>query len=537
MTESICDHLIVGGGTAGCVLANRLSDDPSTRVVMLEAGDDDDYRWIHIPAGIFHLLKDPRYNWCYMTEADPNLNGRRIFWPRGKVIGGSSSINGMVYIRGQPEDFQRWESQGATGWGWRSLLPYFKAIEDQPRGRDEYHGVGGPLAVSDRSNRSVVWDAFIEAAVANGIPRNPDFNGARQEGVGMYQATVRNGRRSSAATAYLRPVRGRPNLQVVTGALARRVLVERGRAVGVEYEKDGQRIELRCRGEVLLCGGSINTPQLLMLSGIGPGGHLREHGIPVVVDAPAVGQNLQDHLQLRLTYRVNRPVTFNDQYHSSFGKVKIGLEYLFRRTGVMAYPTAQVGLFTRSSPEVPTPDIQYHFSNYTYDMGTGKPHRFPGMTFSVCHLQPRSRGELRLRSTNPADPVRILPNYLSDAEDCRVAIEAVRLTRRLAATRPLADLVAEELEPGPGAQTDDACLAFARANGSSIYHPVGTCRMGSDAASVVDPDLRVRGVAGLRVIDASVMPTLTSGNTYAAVLVIAERAADLLRTASASTRS
>ncbi|HOZ92463.1 MAG: choline dehydrogenase [Rubrivivax sp.] len=528
MNTPVCDYLIVGGGTAGCVLANRLSADPSCRVILLEAGGPDDDKWIHIPAGIRYLLREKKHNWFYMTEPSPLTNGRSVYWPRGKVLGGSSSINGMVYIRGQRTDFDRWAASGATGWDWDSLFPYFLKIENQTRGADAYHAVGGPLTVSDRTNRSEVWTRFIAAAEQLGIPRNPDFNGADQEGVGYYQATVGNGRRCSAAVGYLRPVKGRANLSVITGAMVHHISFEQRRATGVRYEKDGHWHELHAAREVLVCGGSINSPQLLMLSGIGPAAHLQEMGITPRVDAPQLGKNLQDHLQLRLTYRLNRPISFNDQFHSLAGKVGMGLEYLLRRSGAIAYPTAQVGLFTRSLPELASPDIQYHFSNYTTDEKTGMPDRFPGMTFSVCHLRPESRGEILLRSPDPGQHPRILPNYLATPEDCRVAVEEVRLTRRLAATQPLADIVAEELAPGPDVQSDEACLDFARSNGTSIYHPVGTCRMGSDAEAVVDPALCVRGVSHLRVVDASVMPTLISGNTYAATLAIAERAADLI---------
>ena len=528
MNTPVCDYLIVGGGTAGCVLANRLSADPSCRVILLEAGGPDDDKWIHIPAGIRYLLREKKHNWFYMTEPSPLTNGRAVYWPRGKVLGGSSSINGMVYIRGQRTDFDRWAKAGAAGWNWDSLFPYFLKIENQTRGADAYHAVGGPLTVSDRTNRSEVWTRFIAAAERLGIPRNDDFNGAQQEGVGYYQATVGNGRRSSAAVGYLRPTEKRPNLTVITHAMVRSISFEQHRATGVRYEKDGQVWDVRAEREVIVCGGSINTPQLLMLSGIGPAAHLQEMGIAPLVDAPEVGKNLQDHLQLRLTYRLDRPISFNDQYHSLLGKVGMGLEYLLRRSGAIAYPTAQVGLFTKSRPDAPSPDIQYHFSNYTTNDKTGMPDTFPGMTFSVCHLRPESRGEILLHSRDPNQHPRIIPNYLATPEDCRVAIEEVRLTRRLAATQPLADIVAEELAPGPSVDSDDQCLDFARSNGSSIYHPVGTCRMGSDATSVVDPLLSVRGVSHLRVVDASVMPTLISGNTYAATLVIAERAADFI---------
>lgn len=528
MSELHCDVLIIGGGTAGCVLANRLSADGRRQVLMLEAGGPDSDSKIHVPAGIRSLLKERTHNWFYMTEPDPGVAGRSIYWPRGKVLGGSSSINGMVYIRGQAEDFDRWAEEGAHGWDWKNLFPYFLKIENQTRGADDFHAVGGPLTVSDRSNKSVIWDRFIAAAENLGIPRNRDFNGEYQEGVGFYQATVAKGRRCSAAVGYLRPAIGRSNLRVVTGALVHKVVFKNGRAVGAEVMINEQRHMVHCRDEVLLCGGSINTPQLLMLSGIGAGEHLQAMGIPVQTDRPSVGQNLQDHLQLRMTYRLNQRVSFNDQYHSLSGKLRIGLEYLLFKSGPMAYPTAQVGLFTRSATHVRTPDIQYHFSNYSTDQATGMPDRFPGMTFSVCHLRPQSRGEILLRSADPTEYPRIRPNYLHAQEDCRVAIEAVRLTRRLATTEPLVALVEQELAPGDAVQSDEQCLDFARRNGTSIYHPVGTCRMGSDADSVVDTQLRVRGVQGLRVVDASIMPSLISGNTYAATLVIAERAADLL---------
>ena len=346
--------------------------------------------------------------------------------------------------------------------------------------------------------------------------------------MGFYQATVDKGRRCSAAVGYLRPAEGRKNLTVITHAMSRQILIEEGQAVGAVYESKGETFEIRCNKEVILCGGSINSPQLLMLSGIGPKEHLEEMGIAVQVDAPQVGKNLQDHLQLRMTYRLNKPITFNEQYHSLLEKIKIGLEYLVKKSGPMAYPTAQVGLFTRSAASVETPDIQYHFSNYTINETTGVPDKFPGMTFSVCHLRPQSRGEILLKSADPNEHPRIIPNYLSAAEDCTVAIEAIRLTRKIASTPPLASLVQEEVHPGHQVMSDAQCLDFARSNGTSIYHPVGTCRMGSDLQSVVDPSLVVRGVKNLRVVDASVMPTLISGNTYAATLVIAERAAHLI---------
>lgn len=522
------DFIIVGAGTAGCVLANRLSADRGCRVLLLEAGPTDDDRWIHIPIGIFRLISDPVRNWMYYTEPEPGLDGRRVFWPRGKVLGGSSSINGMVYVRGQAEDFDRWAAEGATGWDAKTLLPYLKRGFHQSRGADPWHDTGGPIHVADRPDRHPLWDAFIEAAVAAGFPRNPDFNGERQEGVGYYQTTIRRGRRSSAATGYLRPAQQRPNLDVITGARAHRILFQGRRATGVQFSTDRGLQTARASRGVIVAGGSVNSPQLLMLSGIGPAEHLGQHGIEVLHDSPGVGANLQDHLQLRLVYRLNRPISFNLQAHSVLGKARMALQYALRRQGPMAYPTAQTGLFARSSPQVPTPDLQYHFSNYSFDAATRQVHRFPGMTYSVCQLRPRSRGRITLRAPDPAQPVRIEANYLSALEDQEAAVAAVALTRRLASSSPMRELVQTEIAPGPDVRTREQILAFARSNGTSIYHPVGTCRMGSDERAVVDPELRVRGVQNLWVVDASVMPSLTSGNTNAAVVAIAERASEFL---------
>lgn len=386
MSQYSCHYLVVGAGSAGCVLANRLSEDPRNEVIVLEAGGPDNDKWIHIPAGMTYLLKERKHNWFYMTEPEPNMNGREMYWPRGKVLGGSSSINGMVYIRGQASDFDRWVADGAAGWGWATMLPYFRKSIDQVRGEDDYHGVGGPISIADRNDRNPLWDAFIAAAEANGIPFNRDFNGATQDGVGHYQATNRNGRRCSASVGYLRPAMRRPNLKVIMHAMAHRLLYEAQRVVGVEFEKDGQLHQVRARNEVLLSGGTINTPQLLMLSGIGPRAHLQELGIAAKAHAEGVGKNLQDHLQLRMTYRVNRPLTFNDQFHSTWGKAKMVMEYAFLRQGTMAFPTAQTGIFTRSRPEVETPDIQYHFNNFSVDRETGWPHKFSAMTYSASHL-------------------------------------------------------------------------------------------------------------------------------------------------------
>jgi choline dehydrogenase len=531
-TDLTVDYLIIGAGSAGCVLANRLSAHPDVRIALLEAGGEDKDRSLHIPAGMRSLLRDPRYNWLFKTEADPGLNGRSLLWPRGKVLGGSSSINGMVYIRGQHTDFDRWAAEGARGWSWQELLPYFRKHEDQARGEDEWHGVGGPIATGDRPDRHPLWDALIAAADRLGIPYNPDFNGARQEGVGYFQSTIRKGLRCSAAVGYLRPARQRPNLRVFTNALAVRILFEGSKAVGVLYRYQGKERRLFAAREVLLAAGAINSPQLLLASGVGPAADLQALGIPVVRHAPEVGENLQDHLQLRQVYRLKQPeVSFNGIYHSWRGKLGAVAEYLWRRQGPMAYPTAQAALFLKSAPEVSDPDIQYHFNNFSIHPETGEVDEFPGMTLGSCQLRPKSRGTIRLRSPDPANAPLIFPNYLAREEDQRLAIESIKLTRRLAAQPSFAHFIEREERPGSQAVRDEDLLAFARDRGTTLFHPVGTCRMGEDEKSVVDPELRVRGISCLRVVDASVMPSLISGNTNAATYVIGEKAADMILTA------
>lgn len=518
------DYVIVGAGSAGCVLANRLTASGRHSVLLLEAGPRDTNPWIHVPLGYGKLFNDRRVNWSYESEPEPALGGRRIFTPRGKVLGGSSSINGLVYIRGQREDFDGW---GVPGWRYDDLLPYFVRAEDQSRGANPWHGTGGPLAVSDLPDRHELCDAFIAAAQANGIPRNDDFNGERQEGAGYYQANLRNGRRVSAAVGYLRPARKRPNLRVEVNALATRILFDGARATGVEYLRAGATGRASAR-EVIVAGGTFNSPQLLMLSGVGPATQLQDLGIPVVLDAPGVGEGLQDHLYVRTFWRCNRPITINDDMASLWGKARIGLRWLLQRRGPLTVSAGYAAAFARTRPELTRPDAQFYFINFSVARRGGVLDPFSGFTCSMSQLQAESRGWVRLRSADPREAPSIHYNYLSTGNERRTMIDGLKLLRRIAHTSPFADYVAEERTPGPQVQTDDEWLDFVRATGETVYHPTSTCRMGTDAGAVVDARLRVRGLAGLRVIDASVMPAVVSGNTNAAVIAIAEKGADLV---------
>ncbi len=524
------DVVVVGAGSAGCVIAARLSEDPSCRVVLLEAGGGDRHFWVHVPIGYGRTIADPRVNWCYSTEPEPHLGGRRLFWPRGKLLGGSSSINGLIYIRGQREDFDQWRQMGNAGWSYDDVLPYFRRAEDQVRGADEWHGTGGPLAVDDLRERHPICEAFIAGAVADGIPRNDDFNGATQEGVGYYQLTARRGRRCSAAVGYLRPARARPNLRIVTRAHAKRILFDGRRACGVVYRgPDGASVTVRARREVVLCGGAVNSPQLLMLSGIGPAAHLREMGIDVLQDLPGVGENLQDHYKASIALRCRLPITVNDMFASRLRMARYGAEYLLRRTGPLTIAAGQVGVFARTRPELATPDVQFHFIIFSADDMAKGLHTFPGFTLNVCQLRPESRGAVRLHSADPLAAPAIHPNYLATETDRRTMVAGMLLGRRLLARPEMAPYVAAEHAPGEAVRTEAEMLDYIRATGGTIYHPTGTCRMGPDPMAVVDAGLRVRGVDGLMVADASVMPTVVSGNTNAASIMIGEKAADLLR--------
>ena len=525
--EHEVDYLIVGAGSAGCVLANRLSADPQYDVLLLEAGGKDTNPWIHVPVGYFKTMHDPRLDWCYRTEPDDNVAGRRIDWPRGKVLGGSSSLNGLLYVRGQREDYDRWAELGNRGWRYADVLRYFRKSEDQERGADAYHGVGGPLKVSDLRLRRPIADHFIAAAQEVGIPFNHDYNGATQEGVGYFQQTAHKGFRWSTAKGFLRPARTRVNLRIETHAQIQRVLFEGNTAIGVEYLQGGELKTARARIEVILACGAIGSPQVLQHSGVGPARLLQRVGVPVRVDLPGVGRNLQDHLQVRLVFRT-RERTLNDEINHPLRKAWVGLQYALWRTGPLTLAASQVVIFTRSRPGLDRPDIQFHMQPLSADKPGQGAHPFSAFTASVCQLRPFSRGSIEIRSADPLQHPAIHAGYLSDERDHPVVIDAIRLARRIAAAPALAPHIVSEFVPGPQYQTDAELLDAARQFSQSIYHPAGTCKMGSDPLAVVDERLRVRGVARLRVVDASIMPELVSGNTNAPVIMIAEKAADMI---------
>ena len=526
------DYIIVGAGSAGCVLANRLSADPNNRVLLLEAGAKDNWIWFHIPVGYLFAIGNPRSDWMFKTEPEPGLNGRALNYPRGKVIGGCSAINAMIYMRGQAADYDHWRQLGLTGWGWDDVLPLFRKQTDHFLGDSEHHGAGGEWRIEAPRVQWELLDAFRKAAEEYGVLPIDDFNRGDNEGSAYFHVNQRTGRRWSAARGFLKPVLNRPNLRVETGCLAERVEFDGWRATGVTWRQDGVLKHARAKGEVVLSAGSIGSVQLLLLSGIGPGRDLLNLGLPVVLDRPGVGHNLQDHLQLRLIYKVSGVKTLNETYHSLFGRAAMGLDYALRRRGPLTMAPSQLGLFTRSDPSRERANIQFHVQPLSLDKFGDPLHAYPAFTTSVCNLQPQSRGVVRLHSADPADKPIIAPHYLSADEDCRVAADSIRVARAIVAQPALQKFKPVETLPGEHVKSDDeAALAKAAGDiGTTIFHPVGTAKMGltSDPNAVVDARLRVLGIEGLRVIDASVMPTITSGNTNSPTMMIAEKGAAMM---------
>ncbi|QVL19011.1 GMC family oxidoreductase N-terminal domain-containing protein [Pseudomonas qingdaonensis] len=522
------DYVVVGAGPAGCLLANRLSADPGCRVLLLEAGGRDNYPWIHIPVGYLYCIGNPRTDWCFKTEAQPGLDGRSLGYPRGKVLGGCSSINGMIYMRGQARDYDHWAEQGNPGWAWNDVLPLFKASENHFGGASELHGNAGEWRVERQRYSWAILDAFREAAAQSGIASIDDFNGGDNQGCGYFQVNQRSGVRWNAAKAFLRPVRHRPNLTVLTGVEVDKVLLDNGRASAVQARWQGSEQRYQARREIILCAGAVGSPGILQRSGIGPRPLLERLGIPVLHELPGVGGNLQDHLQLRLIYKVSNVRTLNQVANTHWGKLGMGLRYLYDRSGPLAMAPSQLGAFVRSHPEQPTPNLQYHVQPLSLDRFGEPLHRFAAFTASVCNLRPLSRGRVDIRSANPGDAPVIDPNYLSEPEDLRVAAQAIRLTRQIVQAPALAAFAPVEYLPGAALNTEEQLQQAAGQIGTTIFHPVGTCRMGNGPLDVVDAQLRVHGVAGLRIADASIMPQITSGNTCSPTLMIGEKAAQLI---------
>jgi choline dehydrogenase len=525
------DFIVTGAGSAGCVLAARLSESGRHRVLLLEAGGKDTYPWIHIPLGYAKTFVNPRVNWMFDSEPEQNLNNRIMYQPRGKVLGGTSSINGMVYMRGNHADYDEWRQRGCEGWDWESVLPYFRKAEDNARGADEFHGNGGPLHVSDQPYKWRIAERMLQACVEAGIPPNPDFNGAKQEGCGYYQTTTKDRRRWSTAVAYLRPARKRPNLVVRTNAHATRVLVENGRAVGVEFRTPRGLETARARSDVIVSGGAYGSPQLLLLSGIGPVQHLQDIGVAMVHDLPGVGSNLHDHFNSYCTYRISESITLNELNYSTWRKVKAGVQYAMNRSGPMSGNGLYVGAFVKSDKALERPDLQINLFAWSTVERTRKgivSHPFPGFSLSPVHLRPEGRGTVRLKSPDPQAPPEIRFNFLRSDYDIRALIIGMRICRNIARQNALQGLVMSETLPGSDVSTDEQLTADIRGRGVSNLHPVGSCGMGHGPNAVVDPRLRVHGIRGLRVVDASVMPSIIAGNTNAPTIMIAEKASDMI---------
>jgi choline dehydrogenase len=522
------DYIVVGAGSAGCVLAHRLTASGKHRALLIEAGGEDRNLWIHVPIGFAKLLTNARHNWLYNSEPEPELHGRQIIQPRGKVLGGSSSINGLLYIRGQAEDFDHWRQLGNAGWSFTDVLPYFRRAEDQERGEDKLHGVGGPLSVNDVSEGHPLCEAFITACEEAGIPRNDDFNGPTQEGAGYFQLTTRKGRRWSTARGYLAPARKRGNLAVLSNALTTRILFEGRRAVGVEYRKDGATHVARARGEVILSSGAFNSPQLLQLSGVGPVDLLQQHGIEVIAEAKGVGADLQDHFEARFYYRCSERITMNDMMSSMRGRIAAGLRYALFRKGFLSIGAGYAGAFAKTDPKMARPDVQFHFILSSADSAGQDPHPWPGFLATVCQLRPESRGFVRIKSADPAQAPAIQPRYITAQADRDAMVAGMKLLRNVMRKPALRRYIVEELSPGLKVESDADYLDLARKKGSTVFHPTSTCRMGSDITAVVDERLRVHGFQGLRVADASIMPAVVSGNTNAACVMIGEKASDMI---------
>ena len=523
------DFVIVGAGSAGCVLANRLSADGKHKVALLEAGGKDTYPWIHIPVGYFKTMGNPKTDWGYQTESDPGLNGRSLKWPRGKVLGGSSSINGLLYVRGQAADYDQWRQMGNTGWGWDDVLPLFKRAENYNGGDDDLRGRDGPLSVSDSAVSREVVDRYLQAAVNLGYPRNQDYNGSDQEGVAHFQLTMHRGRRCSSAVAYLKSAKSRSNLTILTNCAAEKLIFEGRRVVGVEVTHQGQPKTIRARNEVVLSAGAIGSPQILMVSGVGPVDELRKHGIQTIAASEGVGKNLQDHLQARPVYKTTLS-TINTEINSLLKQGLIALHYAATRTGPMTMAASLGTAFLKTRPDMDQPDIQFHIQPFSASSKINKPHDFNAFTASVLQMRPESTGHLELTSANMRDYPKIHPNYLATKTDQDTIVEGIRIARRIARAEPVASVITEEFTPGAALSDDDydGLLNWARDNSTTIYHPTGTCKMGSDPMAVVDERLRVRGVDGLRVADCSIMPVIVSGNTNAPAIMIGEKCSDMV---------